>query len=332
MAASIARNQRWPAPRHNYLHRPEEFEVPVRKFTDDRLPNLLDFIETINSWGNQGSELGRQTFRELLAQPGLDPSNNCLVVEEGGKIQGFCLVVPETPIGRTVLELTMSLQRAGSPIEREVIRSAVGRARMLGVRYVHLCLRNPQSKAVLLHEEGFSLVRTYWDMVWRRDELPQFAVPDGFALRSFQPGEAKVLTEVQNAAFAGSWGFCPNTVAQIEYRSAMVNTPNKGILLLYHGDKAAGYCWTCVAPAEGSLRGVIGMIGVVPEYRGRGVSQTILLAGMERLKSLGVTDIGLQVDGSNTPAIRLYTSVGFEKAGERYWFELDLSRGATPRR
>ena len=303
--------------------------MPVRNFTDDRLPDLLDFVETINSWGDQGSELGRQTFRELLAQPGLDPSNNCLVVEEGGKIQGFCLVVPESPIGRTVLELTIGPRRAGSQIEREVIRSAVGRARELGIRYVHLCLGNPSPKAGLLKEEGFSQVRTYWEMVWRQGELPQFAVPDGFALRTFQPGEAKVLTEVQNAAFAGSWGFCPNTVEQIEYRSSMVNTPTKGILLLYHGDKAAGYCWTCIAPAEGNIRGVIGMIGVAPEYRGRGVSQTILLAGMECLKSLGVTEIGLQVDGANTPAIRLYTSVGFEKAGERYWFELDLSRGPT---
>lgn len=330
--AGTAKRQRWPTPLYRYLRRPEEFDVPVRNFSDDRLPDLLDSVETINSWGNQGSELGRRTFRELLAQPGLDPSNNCFVVEEAGKIQGYCLVVPETPIGRAVLELTMSPRLAASPIEREVIRSAVGRARKLGVRYVHLCLGNPSPKAVLLKEEGFSLVRTYWDMVWHRDELLPFAVPDGFALRSFQPGEAKVLTEVQNAAFAGSWGFCPNTVAQIEYRSSMVNTPTKGILLLYHGDKTAGYCWTCIAPAEGNLRGVIGMIGVVPEYRGRGVSHTILLAGMECLKSLGVTEIGLQVDGSNTPAIRLYTSVGFEKAGERYWFELDLSRGATPRR
>jgi mycothiol synthase len=252
-----------------------------------------------------------------------------LVVEEGGNVQGFCLVVPETSIDRTVLELTIGPLRAGSQIEREIISSAVGRARELGIRYVHLCLGNPTPKAGLLKEEGFSLVRTYWEMVWRQDELPQLVVPDGFALRTFQPGEAKVLTEVQNAAFAGSWGFCPNTVEQIEYRSSMVNTPTKGILLLYHGDKAAGYCWTCIAPAGGNIRGVIGMIGVAPEYRGRGVSQTILLAGMECLKSLGVTDIGLQVDGANTPAIRLYTSVGFEKAGERYWFELDLSRGAT---
>ena len=67
------------------------------------------------------------------------------------------------------------------------------------------------------------------------------------------------------------------------------------------------------------------MIGVVPDYRGKGVSRTVLYAGMEALRSLDVADIRLQVDETNHPAISLYESVGFEKAGERYWFERGIS-------
>ena len=182
----------------------------------------------------------------------------------------------------------------------------------------------------MLGAEGFVHARTYWDMVWDREALPQWRVHRGFAVRSFQPGDASLLTEVQNSAFEGSWGFCPNTVEQIEYRTSMANTSHPGILFLHQDEKPAGYCWTCVAPARGGIRGLIGMIGVVPEYRGQGVSRAILLAGMEYLGSIGVADIALQVDGSNTPAIRLYTSVGFEKAGERHWFERDFVRSTTP--
>ena len=94
---------------------------------------------------------------------------------------------------------------------------------------------------------------------------------------------------------------------------------------LSHGDEIAGYCWTCVSPLNDKTKGLIGMIGVVPDYRGRGVSKPILLAGIEYLQSIEVAEIGLQVDGSNTPAIRLYTSVGFEKRGELHWFERKLS-------
>jgi mycothiol synthase len=66
------------------------------------------------------------------------------------------------------------------------------------------------------------------------------------------------------------------------------------------------------------------MIGVAPDYRGRGLSKPLLVAGMRYLLSAGVSEIGLHVDGANTPAIRLYQSVGFQKIGELNWFEIKL--------
>jgi ribosomal protein S18 acetylase RimI-like enzyme len=51
------------------------------------------------------------------------------------------------------------------------------------------------------------------------------------------------------------------------------------------------------------------------------VSKPVLVAGMKHLQSIHVDEIGLHVDGQNTPAIRLYTSVGFEKVGELHWYE-----------
>ena len=104
----------------------------------------------------------------------------------------------------------------------------------------------------------------------------------------------------------------------------MANTSHQGILLLCEADKAAGYCWTCLVPVENGIKGIIGMIGVVPGYRGRGISRPILLEGMKYLTSIDVTEIALQVDGSNAPAIGLYLSVGFEKAGESQWFGREL--------
>jgi mycothiol synthase len=306
--------------------------LQVRTFSGDRLPALLDFVETGSPWGEKGRALGRQTFQQMLGQPRLCPADNCFLLEDGDRVLGFCLVVPEIPIGRAVLELAVAPKVAGSVYQQELVRRAVRRARELGVRVVHSCLPDRSPQASLLRDEGFSLIRTYWDLVWSGETLPSSAVPDGFTVRSFQPGDAAALTEVQNAAFGDSWGFCPNTVEQIEYRSLMVNTPRQGILFLRHGERIAGYCWTCLAPVDGATRGVIGMIGVVPEYRGRGISRHILLAGMAFLLSLDVASIGLQVDQDNAPAIRLYASVGFEKVGERHWFEWGVSPDATPNR
>ena len=306
--------------------------MPVRSYTGDRLPGLLDFVEAVRGWGSQGRDLARKIFREVLAQPDLAPHNNCFLLEEEGKIQGFCLVTPELPIRRTVLEFEVAPHLSGSSPERDLLHRGTERAGELGARVSHICLPHAEHRAALLSSEGFVHARTYWDMVWNQQVLPQWQVPQGFAVRSFQPGDAALLTEVQNSAFDGSWGFCPNSVEQIEYRASMSNTSHQGILFLHQDEKPAGYCWTCVAPVNAGIRGLIGMIGVVPDYRGQGVSRAILLAGMEYLRSIGVADIALQVDGSNTPAIRLYTSVGFEKVGEDHWFERELILSITPNR
>ena len=298
--------------------------MPVRNFTGGQLSELLDFVENVSSWGEQGRELGRRTFQDVLEQPGLVPEDNCLLLEEDGQLQGFCLVVPEPPIDRAVLELEVAESLAGSPQELELVQRAVTRASELGARVIHIAQSEGSFRADRLRDEGFSLVRRYWNMVWQRDVLTTAPFPDGFSVRPFQTGDAGVLTEIQNAAFSGSWGFSPNTVEQIDYRSSMANTSYQGILFLSNGDVTAGYCWTCLSPVHGAVRGIIGMIGISPEYRGKGISNIVLLAGMEYLRSLDVPDIRLQVDGSNTPAVRLYTSVGFEKAGELHWFERGL--------
>lgn len=289
------------------------------------MPDLLEFIGSLNSWSPQVRKLGLATFEQSLGVPGLSPEDNCFLLKEDGQVKGFSMIFPELPIGRSVLEMSVAHDLGGAPQELELVRRSVDMAREIGAKVVHICVAGNLSRAKMLATEGFSRVRVYWDMVWSQDELPDQDVPPGFSVRPYRQGDASMLTGVQNSAFEGSWGFCPNTVAQIEYRSQMSNTSNQGILILNDGEKTVGYCWTCLSPLNSNIRGVIGMVGVVPDYRGQGISRTILLASMEYLRSLDVVDIGLQVDGSNTPATRLYNSVGFEKVGEFQWFELVVS-------
>jgi len=303
--------------------------LSVRPFTWDDLPALLDFVERVQPGGAAGREMRRRIFQETLAEPGLEPEKNCLLLVDGSRVCAFCLVTPELPIGRAVLGVDVAPHLAGSSQEAGLLRQGVARARALGAQVAHLCLGNDSARRELVEREGFSLVRVYYDLVWRQECLPKPAtLPEGFTLHRFQTGDVPTLTAVQNAAFSDGWGFCPNTPAQIEYRIGMSNTsPQGGIFLLYHASdsaRAVGYCWTFRVPVEGKIRGVIGMIGVVPEYRGRGLSQPLLLAGMNYLHCQGVHDIGLHVDKTNAPARRLYRSVGFEKTGELDWFEARL--------
>jgi mycothiol synthase len=299
--------------------------LPVRNFTWGDLPDLLEFVGQVQAKTEYDRKFRQQNFKETLGLPGLEPEENCLLLEERGQIQGKCLIFPEPPINRAVLALDVAPDIAGSPLERELLHQAVERCRELNARVAHICLGHDSPRSKLVDKEDFHLARVYWDMLWQQEAVPKVNPPAGFTIRSFQPGDARALTEVQNAAFTGSWGFSPNTVEQIEYRSSMSNTSQQGILFLVNGERIAGYCWTFIVPADDKPRGIIGMIGVAPDYRGLGVSKPILSASMEYLKSVGADDIGLHVDGDNAPAIRLYSSMGFSKVGELHWYEYKFS-------
>ncbi len=297
--------------------------MSVRHFTWKDPPDLLELASSVQSSGApQDREITRRDFREVLEQPWLEPAENCLLLEVEGRIRGYCLIIPELPIKRAVLAPDIAGELAGSEEEAKLIDRAVARSWELGTVVAHLCLSQDSPRRHLLESKGFSLERVYWDMLWREEWLRQNVVPAGFRIGAFQSGDTATLTQIQNEAFTGTWGFAPNTVDQIEYRSSMSNTAHPGILFLYSGDRVAGYCWTCFAPSDGQLKGIIGMFGVSPDFRGRGLSKPLLLAGMEYLKSAGVAEIGLHVDGINAPAIALYKSVGFQKVGELHWYEL----------
>jgi ribosomal-protein-alanine N-acetyltransferase len=56
---------------------------------------------------------------------------------------------------------------------------------------------------------------------------------------------------------------------------------------------------------------------VSDEYRGRGVGRRMLASLVDRATAAGMSEAFLEVRPSNTAAIRLYLSVGFEQVGMR---------------
>ena len=295
--------------------------MPVVNYTNSHQTALLEFVASQHGPNSEEYDLCRGTFQGVLGQPGLAPTENCLVLEQSGQIKGLALVFHELPINRSVIEVMTSSGLAGSAEEVESVQRALARVKAQGVAVAHICVPPDSGRGRVLEQLGFTPVWTYLDMLWNQDGLPQSDLPQGYSVRSFQKGDTPLLTRVQNDAFTGSWGFCPNTEEQIEYRTHMPNTSNAGILFLFEGEVPAGYCWTVMVPVDSGVRGMIGMIGVVPQFRGKGVSRHLLQAGMQHLRSTVLAEIGLEVDGNNDPAVRLYAATGFKTLGERHWFE-----------
>ena len=52
--------------------------------------------------------------------------------------------------------------------------------------------------------------------------------------------------------------------------------------------------------------GEIAYLGLVPEARGRGFGQALILQGISAANRAGILNLGLSVDVRNSPAIQLY--------------------------
>ncbi|MFQ5874267.1 MAG: GNAT family N-acetyltransferase, partial [Dehalococcoidia bacterium] len=143
-------------------------------------------------------------------------------------------------------------------------------------------------------------------------------------LRSWVAGDEKTLTEIQNLAFAGHWGFSPNTVEEIAYRARMSFCRPEGILFIIEGEKAVGYCWTRMEQGPRCVTGFIGMMGSHPGYRGRGLGVTVMRVGVGYLRKAGADRVDLTVDSENHSALKIYRAGGFERIAVTLWYERRL--------
>jgi len=171
--------------------------------------------------------------------------------------------------------------------------------------------------AALARSAGFTRVRALWQLRMSLDdrELPSPAFPAGVSLRTFRPGEDEdEWLAVNRRAFAhhpeqGSW-----TRKDLDVREAEPWFDPAGFFIAERDGRMAGFHWTKVHPAGGDRGAPIGevyVVGVDPAGQGGGLGKALTLAGVAHLQRLGLSQVMLYVDESNTPAVRMYTSLGF---------------------
>ena len=68
-------------------------------------------------------------------------------------------------------------------------------------------------------------------------------------------------------------------------------------------DRLSAVCRTLELPGDdGRQRGEIGIVGLLPEWRGRGLGRQLLRWGVEHLRAAGYDEIELSVEARNAPA------------------------------
>jgi mycothiol synthase len=296
-------------------YRPSDFDAYV---------NLHIETEHIDQAGRCTS---RQVLREDLQRPGCDPEKDLFLAEAAGKIVGFLNITPELVTRRVLLYCLVHPEHRRKGLAKRLLEPATRRARELQTKVMHVSVSEENAYGrEILSRLGFVEVRQLLEMSLPlgKLELPDTA-NSKFTVRHLQHGEEAGLAEVQNRCFADTWGFNPNTPEEIAYSLSLSGASAKDVVILYDDERPVGYCWTkisCAHSAEtGQKKGRILMLGVDPDYRGRGIGRMALRAGLSYLKDKGVAVVELTVDSENPAAYSLYESSGFRVLTRSLYYE-----------
>ncbi len=252
-----------------------------------------------------------------LKHGGDSRARNVLLLSDGA-VAGYAHLDPTDPVEGPSGELVIHPAFRGRRLATELVHALIADA---GGSPLRLWAHGDLPAATrLAAATGFTRIRSLWQM--RRSlqsHLDRPELPPGVAVRTFEVGRDEDAWVALNArAFArhpeqGAW-----TRHDLDLREREPWFDPEGFFLAERSGRLAGFHWTKVHGQDGresphahQAIGEVYVVGVDPGERGTGLGRALTLVGLHHLRSRGLFQVMLYVDEENTPAIRLYESLGF---------------------
>ena len=269
----------------------------------------------------QGRVIGHLYRRAMTQQATM------LWEEADGRLLAYALVAPPS----TILTFQVHPQARGSGLEAQILAWALERmqahARRSGRTFSLSCRchGSETQRRAILEEAGFKpLPARDLRLVRSLDApLPEAALPPGIVLRHGVYGEdLEQYQELHRAVFDGiSMGF--------DYHQSPAYEPDLDLIAVDAAERFVAFCLcglTEVADSRGEYAvGEIGVIGTRPTHQRRGLGRALLLTGMQLLKERSAVKVFLETELAETLALRLFTSLGFQRVSTWQWLTREIA-------
>ncbi len=267
----------------------------------------------------------------LHVSHGGDNHDQHFLMRQGGVLVGYAHLDATDGVAGPSAELAVHPAHRRIGVGRELVESMLS---TVPDKKLRLWAHGEQPAAIeLARSMNFINTRVLWQMRRSlRTPLSPPVLPPGISLRTFSPDlDAQGWLEINSRAFAnhpeqGGW-----LVADLESRMGEPWFSTDGFILAISDDTGdiAGFHWTKVHGATGHAAhapkdhapeahahealGEVYVVGVDPNWQGTGLGRAITVIGLQHLRDLGLSQAMLYVDATNSPALNLYSSLGFTR-------------------
>lgn len=147
-------------------------------------------------------------------------------------------------------------------------------------------------------------------MTWNGGPLPDYALPAGYAIRTYRAGDEAGWFACCNGGGLGTENWEPGRFSR-EMLGRKGITPES---IFFAVDAAGEIAATATAVCEED-RGYVHMVAANPKHRGKSLGKAVCHAVMRFLTEKGYRRIVLETDDWRVPAIKVYRWLGFERDG-----------------
>jgi mycothiol synthase len=299
------------------VHLPDNYTVRPPEPADAEA--IFDLLSAYNTATIGFADCRLDDIAENIVEPGFDRgTDGWLVLAENGLPAGYA-----TSFGlgdRQAVQIDVVSQNP--PVAAWLFEQTMRRAREMGSEHGHAEItddayrsRADEPLRALLSDHGFSTGTTYHRMrIDHTADVTAPEVPEGIVVRrgTFDDATRWAAHEAIIDFFRGQFGFVPRPHDEwVEALEAQTSFDWSQLTVLEVDGRAVAVRVCNDGYVEAENCGHIGTLGVLEEFRGRGLAKFLLRDAFALDAAAGRAGTILHVDTNNpTPALGLYLSVG----------------------